>query len=515
MRTLLLGTDFAYNANGDLVPIEINTNVGMDLFTPENHNEMFQFDELLNFITSNNFSKIIYIGGIYLFNVYLENFCTENSLTYTFYQVTNGVTIPFVEDDNETLIIRSAYDSSAIVDEEYCKNKINFLNLIKNSEFGSQFAYRDINNEIVCNITKFPDYGSQPNFILKNVYPRYNKDLYPRFFKITSQEELNVVLQNITDINFLMEFHYNPNKLYDDHIQIFRSLNLLVPPDLAGIPIGRYTKLTSRKIDNLSTFDPDSFELNYNDRAKYITDTNGIVKPKLLDSDRVLMADGTFKTGLDLQVGDIIKTVHIPNIDDMEDIIDASQLYSETYEDFLSGVTYTTNEVTFKRRVDKLVDITRITFTDDTTWEDTQNSIYLIDRNDVVKFVDLNDANETYGLQIGDNIILLDISSPDTVVSVLKEVKNIEIVKTMFGGWEITVQDDHVFLTQTSDTASSFVTIEHNVSCDIYSCPCSACPICGKGHICCVNKSCTSGSCYAGSSSGDCAFSTQCPICNQ
>ena len=35
MRTLLLGTDFMYNYRGILVPIEINTNVGMNSTTFE------------------------------------------------------------------------------------------------------------------------------------------------------------------------------------------------------------------------------------------------------------------------------------------------------------------------------------------------------------------------------------------------------------------------------------------------------------------------------------------------
>lgn len=510
MRTLLLGTDFAYNVNGDLVPIEINTNVGMDLYTIENRDEIFQLDQLKDFITSNNFTSVVYIGGLYLLDLTLKSFCESNSLEYTYYQVTNGVTIPFVEDNINTLIIRSAYDSSAIVDEEYCKNKVNFLNLIKTSTFKSQFAFRDINNEIVNNITSFPNYGDHPNFILKSIFPKYNKEIYPKFYRITSQDELNIVLQNVTDMNFLMEFHYNPNKLFDDHIQIFRSLNLLLPPNLNSIPIGKYTKLTSRKVDNLSTFDPSSFELNYIDRIKYITDTNGISKPKLMNDDKVFMADGTFKTGENLQVGDIIKTIHIPNIDDQDDIIYATQEFNIPYDEFLSGVTYTTNEVTYKNWVDKLVDITKITFTDGSTWEDTQNSIYLIVRNDIVKFVNLSDGYNNLGLKIGDKIILLDVSVPTAVVSLLKEVEKIEIIKTMFGGWEITVQDDHVFLTQAADNISTYVTVEHNIICSFSSCPCTVCARCNKGYICCPNKTCTSGNCTAGAGAEDCAFASTC-----
>ena len=167
MRTVLLGTDLVYNSNGALIPIEINTNAGMNRLTQSEIDAAFNLNELSNFINSNNFTKVTYIGGIQQFHSKLEQLCVTLNIEYVFNDVSNNITIPFIEDSETDLIIRSAYDVTAIVDENYCKDKVNFLKLIQSTEFGSQFAYIDENNQLVSNITSFLYNGVHPNFILK------------------------------------------------------------------------------------------------------------------------------------------------------------------------------------------------------------------------------------------------------------------------------------------------------------------------------------------------------------
>jgi hypothetical protein len=220
MRTVLLGTDFVYNSDGNLVPIEINTQVGISKFCIEDMDNIFDLTNLTSFINSNNFTKITYIGGLINFSNKLSIYCSglTNPIDYEYIQITGGVTVPDIEDTDEHLIIRSAYDYSAIVDDVYCKDKVNFMNLIKSKSFGSQFAYYDDNEILVNNINTIKDNGNLPNFILKSIYPIYDKDIYPKFYKVETQEELNTVLQNMGPGYFLMDFHYNPNKLYYFHL---------------------------------------------------------------------------------------------------------------------------------------------------------------------------------------------------------------------------------------------------------------------------------------------------------
>lgn len=491
MRTVLLGTDFMFNSLGNLVPIEINTNVGMNINNVEDDNEVYNLNLLKTFIIERGFTKVTYVGALDLLNEALVSLCNELSIQYVYIFKGEGITIPYIEDTDEDLIIRSAYDSTAIIDEEYCKIKTNFLNLIKNEPFKSQFAYINDFGVLVNNITTIPDNGTHPNFILKSTIPRYNTSFYPKFFRVTNQSELDVVLQNVDSTHFLMEYHYNPNKLYENHVQVFRSLNILFPPDLNSIPIGQYTKLTERCVSENNTYDPVTFELSSNDRIEYITSDGYITQPKLIDTDKVEMADGTFKTALELAEGDIIKSVIIPNPEGIDLYYDLVN-YKIPYEEFVTGTTYTTNVVTEKWRVDKMVEYVKLTFTDGTDWEDTSNSNYLICRDNMVIFAQLKTGVESNILKEGDEVILIDTSNPLIVQSIKKTVEKIEVTKVIFSGWEIVVEEQHVFLTQTSDN-TSYATIEHNPA----FCSSPDCSHKGCGTQFCCNGICgTAAKCY-------------------
>ena len=228
MRTLLLGTDFMYKQTGELVPLEINTSVGYDgkHGKIETDADVFDLQPLVSFIESNNFTKIEYIGNI---NEFFNNLTASVSIECEIHQVqSNAVTIPYIEDIETTLIIRSAYDTTALVDDTYCREKLNFMNLIKDSTFGHEFAYKDDSGNLVNTITTILDNGEHPNFILKSNLPGYDKDLYPKLYKVDNQTELDTILGNVTAEYFLMPYYLNTDKLHHNHIPVVRSLNLFV-----------------------------------------------------------------------------------------------------------------------------------------------------------------------------------------------------------------------------------------------------------------------------------------------
>ena len=55
MRTVLIGSDFVYNKDGNLVPIELNTNVGWVNLTVEDNDTALDFTTLSSFITEKSF----------------------------------------------------------------------------------------------------------------------------------------------------------------------------------------------------------------------------------------------------------------------------------------------------------------------------------------------------------------------------------------------------------------------------------------------------------------------------
>ena len=478
MRTLLLGTDFMYKQTGELVPLEINTSVGYDGNSKlENDSEVFNLTALVSFIESNNFTKIEYIGNI---GQFYNNLTASIGIECEIHQVqSNAVTIPYIEDTEATLIIRSAYDTTALVDDTYCREKLNFMNLIKDSTFGHEFAYKDTNGNLINTITTILDNGEHPNFILKSNLPGYDKDIYPKLYKVSNQTELNIILGNVTTEYFLMPYYLNTDKLQHNHIPVVRSLNLLLPPNLESISIGAYTKFCGNALDNTPTYDS-NFEVSDTLRDSYLTGISKTFTPKLLDNDLVEMADGTFKTALDLQIGDVVKTIDIPgtlNVMDIESI----KNYGTEAEDFLSGTIYSTNIVTNKFKMSAHGGKTTITFTDNSTWMDTNTSNYLINRNGNIAF-------ETISMfQSGDIMVLIDTSN-ETISFVEKEVQSISHEIGWFDGWGITIERTHLFLTKASEgTNTSYVAIEHNlIQCNrfmgssCYWCY-SNCSSCGKG----------------------------------
>jgi hypothetical protein len=487
MRTVILGTDFSYDKDGNLKPIEINTATGWQYVTLENESQKIDLTDLKTFVQTRQFNKIVYIGGLLPLKHAFDLMCIDLEIEFVYLEVsTNSITIPNVEDNEQTLIIRSAYDTTAIVDDTYCANKVNFLNLIKDTNIGGQFAYIDETGNLVSNITNIPDNGQHPNFILKSVTPGYDENEYPKLYKVSNQSELNTILQNVSENYFLMEYYFNANKLYEgNQITVIRSFDLLFPPNLQSIPLAKYTTLTSKKLTTPSVFDSETFEL-INDRRKYISSEMWLRKPKLIDTDKVVMADGSLKTPLEFEAGEYVKTIDIPNPNNI-DLISEIGNFNIDLNTFISGSSFSTNRIVSKERVDVLTKYATLTFTDGTDWEDTEGSSYLINRDNNIQFASITEPRSNgyipeYGIKPGDKIILVNTNSEEFSI-IEKEVVSTTVQRTIFSGWIIEVERKHIFLTQNSE-GESYVAIEHNVACDADNCNCFDPGGCSKGLYC-------------------------------
>ena len=120
MNSVLIGVDFAVT-NDDVKLLELNTEVGIS--SPMISE--FDFVSLFNYIKTNNIStlhliyKEVYIA--YQFIDAIKSQCLINDINYLETLVeSNAIFIPEVSDDDETLILRLAYNSQAILDDLYC-----------------------------------------------------------------------------------------------------------------------------------------------------------------------------------------------------------------------------------------------------------------------------------------------------------------------------------------------------------------------------------------------------------
>ena len=478
MRTVLVGTDFMYDNTGTLRPIEMNTAIGTSFNKIESENDIYNFTPLNEFIQSNGFNKIVYIGNSVKIKEHLSASFSE--LEFEYYRILNGsITIPNVEDSETTLIIRSAFDTTALLDDTYCRDKVEFLKLIQNEEFGSEFAYKDESGNLINTITNIQDNGNHPNFILKARFPNYDKKIYPKLFKVTNQSELDVVLQNVDENYYLTHFYFNEDKIVGNKITKIRSLNILYPPTLQSIPIGSYTDLTTRYLQPNPIYDENTHLLNKWYKDSYISGDAQLVTPKLLDTDLVQLADGTFVTALDLEIGAEIKAIQIPNAENVN-IIEETVNYHIPLSEFISGSTYVTNTIVNKKRVDLDAEIATVLFDDNTDWQDTSNSSYLVEKDNEVRFIKIKD------LVAGDKVILIDTSNPTLVQSVVKTVVSISQATSVFSGWLIDTETQNIFLTKTDNSSDliNFAAVEHNyVPCPPYTCYCTQ-ATCNKGWYC-------------------------------
>ena len=179
MRTVLLGSDFVYDKNNILKPIEINTSTSTSknkLESPRGDMDfVFNPENLISFINDNNFTEVVFIGLEAELSTVLSDICQSINVTYEFVQTVGySITVPYVEDSETKLIIRQSYDTTALVDDTYCRDKIEFMKLIQEQPYGSQFAYKDESGNLVSNITTIEDNGTHPNFILKSSFIIYN-----------------------------------------------------------------------------------------------------------------------------------------------------------------------------------------------------------------------------------------------------------------------------------------------------------------------------------------------------
>lgn len=490
MRTLILGTDFVYDKNGNLKPIEINTNTAWQYMTLEDETNKMDLSYFQSFVSDNKFKKIVYIGNIIQFKEGFEKISLEMGINFEFFPTSsNAITVPYIEDGDDVLIVRSSYDTTAIVDSTYCANKVNFLNLIKDSHFGSEFAYINSDGQLINNIKNINDNGQHPNFILKAVDPTYDKSEYPKLYKVKNNEELEIVLKNVDSEHFLMEYHFNNDNLYQgNQITVTRTFNMIFPPSLNSIHLASYTTLSSQKLYSSEiTYDSNTLELT-KDKHKYISTETDIRVPKLLDDDMVEMFDGTYKKPAELNIGDYVKTIDIPNPENV-DYNNRLADFKITWEEFKNGIKYTKNRITNKEKVDRLVNYMTITFEDGSDWKDTEGSSYLINRDDNIRFAFLGVTDHASSLENlinpGDKIVLIDTSKEIADV-VEKKVTDVKLEKTIFSGWIIEVERRHLFLTK-SDKNTSYVTIEHNATCTTANNTCVAANCTDKSLFCTTN----------------------------
>ena len=457
MKALIIGTDLIKTTSADLKVIETNTNVSLTYKFDDN---IAYLDNLTTFIQTNGFQTVhcIYPVQSISFNNKLKEICTSLNIELIEHIMDAGsITVPYIEDEENILILRISYDTTAVIDEDYCKDKFKLQTIINSKIYGSKtFIPNEFDN--FESITDFEYSDDVPNFIVKYRYPNYDREIYPKLYKVQNLTELNTLKTTIETDCYLQEFHHS--ELIEDKRCVIRSLDLIYGGNLDVLHICSFYK-TNQLAENQweNTFNADGL-LAKKDRAKYITHTNDINVndnyPYVYDVDQELvMGDGGRKTFNQLQIGDSVKTVHIHGLD-LDETTYTLNTWVGNYNDFTSNIYLKETQVTAIHSSPTISQLfLRVTLNDGVTqWDELEDSPILVKVGETIMFKDFG------ALQIGDSIVTFNFETN------LPEIKNIQSIDVVFKDDQILgsleVEPDDVYM----PLVSQYITlIQHNL-CD-------------------------------------------------
>jgi hypothetical protein len=448
MKGVLLGSDFIKNAAGEFKLLEINTNIAI----AGKRTDLLNLDGVRALIQSNNFTSVqcIYSGlTAHLHEMFKSLAVDEFGLEYIEHQVSDSaITVPYIEDSDSTLIIRLTYDTTAIVDDEYCRDKTNIQRLTHDKAYGTKVYIPGVVDDF-AGLEEFNYTGSLPNFIVRKKLPQYDREVFPTLYKVENLTQFNTVKELVLEDEVLNEFL--DSGMIEDRRYIYRSVDLIVGGNLDVINLGGL--ITTTKIED--TIWPTTYTngvVDKKDRPKFITYTKDKAITYVYDLDQeVLMGDLTKKTFETVQEGDTVKAIHIEGLDINESNYNQTS-WTGSYDNFIASASLVDTVVDSKsvKNSTSVLGI-KLTLDDGTIWNDLENSVVLIKENDTVTFRNINN------LKVGDTLCTVNVNTTQTT---LKTITGLEVVflEGLDVG-ELDVEPYDVYLPMVStDTA----VIQHN-----------------------------------------------------
>jgi len=450
MKAVLIATDYIKTSADEFKVLEINTQAAIlaDM-------NLLDWTGITNFIQSNSFTNVHCILPTYdkRFSVKLNEICDSiGGIQYQSHETgDSSITVPYIEDNDNTLILRLSYDTTAVIDDEYAKDMYNFLRAVEEQSFKPKTYIPNIVDDF-SNIDDFSYTLDTPNFIIKKRYPQYDKNLYPKLYKIENLSQLNALKTNVdVDTEFLQEFI--DSEIVSGKRTIIRGIDIIYGSDLNIIPMGGYTVSSYIREDIWpNTFDENG-KLASKDRPKYITYyTNATdLSAYIYDADQlVLMADGTRKQFSELETGDNVKSISLSTLPLDETEYKVSE-WTGSHTEFIANFEVSETAVVVKTTKTQNNFFIRITLEDSIIWDDLPGTQILVREDDIIRFKLVNE------LEVGD---VMELFSTETETIVSKAVTDLEITfKENADIGEIDVEPLDLFLPLVTN---AFAIIQHN-----------------------------------------------------
>lgn len=349
MKAVLLGLDFL-DLDGGLKFLELNT----DTYIPHTSFNSFDFNALESYLVDNSFIKfrIIYKTEHVAteFITKLEEICNTHNITFEPVVVAfDSITIPAIQDTEDEFTLRLSYDITAVIDDVYARDKKELLSLIFNNNQTNLIPKTHFKKDGTTfdNVSNLVDNGIHPNLIIKKSLPDFEKNNFPEFHKLSTEEELTNIKSSIDTELIAQEFQYNSNNLWNgkirDHIRYWL---ILCSDATTTIDFGGYISSNALPLDSQYVSYSGSL-LNNESRILYFSNPSrvGVGIPSLYETIKIIDGEEVSVSIDQIEIGDTVKAISLPGLSDTSNTQGAMNwVYSGSHND----ITYTTASVVVK-----------------------------------------------------------------------------------------------------------------------------------------------------------------------
>lgn len=499
MRAVIIGTDFMKDTDGTFKALETNTNIQLDtqwslnfdsssfenfvlsnnftevvLISNENnklgnsaHTINYEIDELINYNNNSIQNSVPYIPYNYTFDGYLKSFLTGSNIEFT--QITTdttSTTIPFVEDTVTKLIIRLSFDTTALIDDNYARDNWGFLKLMYDADTNSipKCFINDIELGIDNIGITLRDNGNHPNYcIKKRVTPADNK-IYPILLKVSTIEELDNLKSNLEVDEYIQEYIFNTDDLFEGRLNSYRSIDLLYGSNLDILNLQVIEKTKNLPVLFSADFD-DTNQVQPWDRMRYLqkfyTAINQIsIKLSATENTKVILPNGDIELVTNLQIGDEVKSILFPDLPDEENI-SSLRTWSSSFDSTVANYQISSSILTNKSTTDYFGIL--VTFETDTnsTFSDVGHAEIMVKDGDNAIF-------KRYAeLKDGDTLVVIDTTNNELITTTITDV-NFRFDK--FTAYTLDFEELDLFLTmEETENQNKYGLVTHNFGYDCYN----------------------------------------------
>jgi hypothetical protein len=478
MKAVVIATDYVKDINGEFKVLELNTQTNILFRDATNYLDL---DGLEQFVSDNGITNIElilpYRFGTQTIDVeWTETDSLDKSIdgairtqfnsssvnVETHYTSKNSTTIPLIEDNDTTLIIRVSYDSTALIDSVYCTDNFEFLKLMYDADTNSIPKSYFVNDTLGIDSIgdTIRDNGNYPNFIVKERFPTTNYEQYPKVYKINTAEELSNLKSSLPSNTILQEYVFNPSDAFEGKLKTYRVISMVYGSNLDILDLTHPFEHTNGcAFSETVDFDTNG-ELAVWERPCYIqkylpTISDTRFRYQFDDASKIFMPDGSISTVQNIQSGSILKSLNFDGMP-LDELISGSQNWSSSFSELTNNMEVTTTTVVEYSSTNKNVWLINLELSNGSKFVDIEYAKLLskIGTQTEYKF------NRFYDVNIGDYLMIFN-NETNTIQEV--NVTNIEYSYETINIFSVDVEPIDVLLTSEEGVESPIYAIyQHN-----------------------------------------------------